>query len=144
VPDRNRLTSMRFALVLLLSACSVLAADATQEVSAALDAWKSAVLKGDAATLDKLYHKDLTYTHSSALVESKPIAIASATKPGKLSKAIALRDVKIRVYGSTAVVNAKGDFTNAADTTNHLELLMVWMKSPAGWQLLARQATKLP
>ena len=135
---------MKLVLVLLVSACSVFAADATQEVSAAIDAWKNAVLKGDAATLEKIYHKDLTYTHSSALVESKPIAIASATKPGNLSKAINLHDVKIRVYGSTAIVNAKGDFTNATDTTNHLELLMVWMKSPAGWQLLARQATKLP
>ena len=135
---------MKLALALLLSIVPVFAADATQEVSAALETWKSAMLKGDAATLDKLYHKDLTYTHSSAMVETKPIAIASATKPGSLSKAIDLKDVKIRVYGSTAIVNAKGDFTNAAGTTNHLELLLVWLKSPGGWQLLARQATKLP
>lgn len=135
---------MKTVLMLLVCAISVLAADATQEVSAAIANWKTAMLKGDAAALDRLYHKDLTYTHSSALMETKPVAIAAATKAGNLSKGIDLRDVKVRVYGDTAIVNAKGDFTNAANTVSHLEVLMVWMKSPSGWQLVARQATKLP
>jgi ketosteroid isomerase-like protein len=135
---------MKLALALLLLALPVLAADPAAEITAAIEAWKTAMLKGDAAALDKLYHKDLTYTHSSATVETKSVAIASATRAGNLSKGIELRDIKVRPYGNTAIVNAKGDFTSANGTVNHLELLMVWMKSASGWQLVARQATKLP
>jgi ketosteroid isomerase-like protein len=135
---------MKLALALLCFLMPVLAADPAHEVSAAVEIWKAAMLKGDAATLEKLYHKDLTYTHSNAKVETKAESIAAATKPGNLAKAIELRDVSARVYGNTAIVNAKGNFTNAEGTVAHLELLMVWLKSPQGWQLLARQATKLP
>ena len=135
---------MKLALALLLLFVPAFAADATHEVSAALDTWKAAMLKGDAATLDKLYHKDLTYTHSGAKVETKTESIANATKAGSITKGIELKDPVIHVYGNTAIVSTKGDFTNATGAVSHLELLMVWLKSPQGWQLLARQATKLP
>lgn len=135
---------MKLALALLLLFVPAFAADNTKEIAATIEKWKSAMLKGDAAALDKLYHKDLTYTHSSALVENKAVAIASATKAGGLAKAIELRDTTTRVYGNTAIVETKGDFTNAAGVVNHLEVLLVWVKSPQGWQLVARQATKLP
>lgn len=135
---------MKLALALLLLFVPAFAADATHEVNAAVDTWKTAMLKGDAATLDKLYHKDLSYTHSSAKVEDKTEAIANATKAGSVAKAIEIRDQTAHVYGNTAIVRFKGDFTSATGTVNHLEMLMVWLKSPQGWQLLARQATKLP
>jgi ketosteroid isomerase-like protein len=135
---------MKLALALLLLFVPVFAADETHEMSGVLDTWKAAMLKGDAATLDKLYHKDLLYTHSSALVENKSAAIAAATKPGNLTKAIDLKDTTTHVYGNTAIVKTKADITNAAGGTVHVDLLMVWLKSPGGWQLVARQATKLP
>jgi ketosteroid isomerase-like protein len=135
---------MKLALALLLLFVPVFAADGNHEISGVLDTWKAAMLKGDAATLDKLYHKDLSYTHSSALVENKSVAIASATKAGNLTKAIDLKDPTTHVYGNTAIVKTKADITNAAGTVSHLDVLMVWLKSPQGWQLVARQATKLP
>ncbi len=135
---------MKFALSLLLLAAPVFAADASHEVSAALDSWKTAMLKGDAAALDRLYHKDLSYTHSSAKVENKAESIAAATKPGGIVKAIELSGTSTKVYGDTAIVRTKGDLTSATGDISHLELLMVWLKSPQGWQLLARQATKIP
>jgi hypothetical protein len=138
---------MKFALALSLLIVPAFAGDApapNKEIAALVDTWKTAMLKGDAAELEKLYHKDLTYEHSSGLTETKSQAIANATKAGNLSKAIEFSDLTTRVYGSTAIVKAKGDFTNAAGTTNHLDVLMVWLKSPQGWQLVARQSTKLP
>ena len=140
---QDRLTSMKTVLALLLILLPAFAADPSHEVSAAVETWKAAMLKGDAPGLEKLYHKDLTYTHSSGKTETKAEAIAAATKAGSLTKAIELKDVTTRVYGSTAIVTATGDFTNAAGTTTHLGLLLVWLKSPQGWQLVARQAAKL-
>ena len=71
---------MKKLLILLLLALPAFAADsskAEKDVLAALDAWKQAFLKNDAATLDKLYNKDLAYTHSSAKVQNKAEAIAA-------------------------------------------------------------------
>jgi ketosteroid isomerase-like protein len=135
---------MKIVLALLLLFVPVFAAEGTNEVTAVLDSWKTAMLKGDAATLEKLYHKDLSYTHSSALVENKSAAIAAATKSGNVTKAIDLKDTTTHVYGNTAIVKTKADITNAAGSTVHVDVLMVWLKAPQGWQLVARQATKLP
>lgn len=137
---------MKIALALLFLMIPAFAADsaASKEITSAVDTWKKAMLKGDAATLEKLYHDDLTYEHSSGKTETKAQAIAAATKPGSLSKAIEFSDMTTRVYGNTGIVKAKGDFTNASGATSHLDVLMVWLKSPQGWRLVARQSTKLP
>ena len=117
---------------------------AEKEVTAVMDAWKQAMVKGDAAVLEKLYHPDITYEHSTAKTELKAEAITNATSPGSDLKGLELRDISIRVFGNTAIVKSKGDFTTAAGVVNHLDTLMVWLKTGSGWQLVARQSTKLP
>ncbi len=136
---------MKTALALLLLCVPVFAAEtaASKEIAAAVDSWKQAMVKGDAAALDKLYHPDLTYVHSGGKYETKAEAIAAATKPGSLAKAVVVHSTAIRVYGNTGIVNAKVDITNAAGETSHLDLLLVWLKSPSGWQMTARHALKL-
>ncbi|HXJ44935.1 MAG TPA: nuclear transport factor 2 family protein [Bryobacteraceae bacterium] len=133
---------MKVLLLTFILALGAFAAEPGGELAPVLAAWKQAMLKGDAAALDKLYHKDLTYVHSSAKMENKAEAIAAATKSA--SKAIEYHDVTTRMLGSTAIVRGKFDLTNAQNVTSKLEILMVWTKSGAGWQLVARQATKLP
>jgi ketosteroid isomerase-like protein len=138
---------MKTVLTLLLLALPAFAADsskADKDILAALDTWKQAMLKGDAATLDKLYHKDLVYTHSTAKVEMKAECIENATKPSGVSKGIEMHDITTHVYGNTAILKGKFDMISAEGVLNHLDVLMVWMKSPQGWQILARQATKIP
>jgi ketosteroid isomerase-like protein len=138
---------MKTAFTLLLLVLPAFAADSPKtgkDVLATLDTWKQAMLKGDAGTLDKLYHKDLAYTHSSAKTETKTESIANATKPGAIYKALEFHDLTTHVYGNTATVKGKFDITNGEGTLSHLDVLMVWLKSPQGWQLVARQAVKLP
>ena len=64
---------MKTAIAALLLFCSSMfaAGNADKDVLAAIDAWKEAVLKGDAAALGKLYHDDLAYTHSNAMTQNK-------------------------------------------------------------------------
>ena len=131
-------------LLLALAAVAAATAQADKDVLSAVNTWKQAMLKGDAATLDKLYHKDLVYTHSTAKVEMKAECIHNATKPDGISKGIEIHDLTAHIYGNTAIVKGKFDMISAAGVMNHLDVLMVWIKSPQGWQLLARQATKIP
>ena len=134
---------MKTLLLSLVLAAGALAADQPGgEIAPVLASWKQALLKGDAAALDKLYHKDLTYVHSSAKMETKAEAIAASSK--SIPKAFDVHDLTTRVYGNTAIVRGKYDLTNAQDGVSKLEILTVWIKTGSNWQLVARQATKLP
>ena len=137
----------RILAVALLLAIPLLAADSSpksdKEITGAIDTWKQAMLKGDAATLDRIYSNDLTYEHSSGKTETKTEAIANATKPDGIAKAIEFHNPTIRFYGNTAVVKGLADFTNHSGAVSHLDVLMVWIKSGPTWQLVARQSTKV-
>ncbi|HKD09398.1 MAG TPA: nuclear transport factor 2 family protein [Bryobacteraceae bacterium] len=139
---------MKFALAALLFALTLAAAGpdarSEKELTQTLETWRTAMLKGDAATLGRLYHPDLNYVHSSAKNETKAESIQNATKPDGIAKAIDLHQPTIHIYGDTAIVKATADFTSHAGAVSHLDILMVWTKTPSGWQLLARHATKIP
>ena len=120
---------------------------AEKEVLAAMDAWKQATIKKDGAALDKLLHPDLTYSHSSAMNQTKDEVIKSVTTGKASVESITFSDTTVRVYGKTALVKGKVDIVNNTDGKSspaHLNILHVWVKGPQGWQMVARQATRLP
>ena len=66
------------AFVFIAAARPALAANPGEKaVLAALDAWKEAMLKKDRAALEKIFHPELTYSHSSATVQDKAQAITA-------------------------------------------------------------------
>jgi ketosteroid isomerase-like protein len=134
-----------FCCALLLSAAEN-GSKTEKEVLAAMDAWKQATMKKDRAALEKLLHEDLTYSHSNAHNESKADVIKSVTTGKATVEAIDFSDTTVRVYGNTALVKGKVDIRNNTDgksTVANLNILHVWLKSSKGWQLVARQATRL-
>lgn len=134
-------------VVLFLAAIAQAAAPkAEQEVLAAMQSWKQGMLKRDAATLDKIFHADLTYSHSNGRTETKAEAIEAASKGAAVAESIEILEQNVRTYGNTALVKAKIDIknvTNGQATLLHLSVLHVWLKTPKGWQLVARQSTRL-
>ena len=136
---------------LLLSA-SVLAAAGSEskdqkDVLVAMDAWKHATMKKDGVALAKLFHPDLSYTHSSGKNETKAEAIKSVTTGAATVEAIDFKDTTVRVFGHTALVKGKVDIRNSTDgkaTTANLDILHVWIKGSDGWQMVGRQAIRLP
>jgi ketosteroid isomerase-like protein len=135
---------MKATLLAFLLAVAAFAADnsVSGPLGPTLESWRQAMLHKDAATLEKLYHKDLVYTHSSALTENKSQAIAAVVKAPP--KVVTIHSADTHVYGNTATVKAKIDITNAQDAASKLDILMVFVKTGSDWQLVARQATKLP
>jgi ketosteroid isomerase-like protein len=120
---------------------------AEKDVLAAMDAWKQATIKKDGAALDKLLHPDLTYSHSSAMTQTKADVIKAVTTGKATVEDITFSDTTVRVYGNTALVKGKVDIVNNTDgksTPAHLNILHVWIKGQHGWQMVARQATRLP
>jgi ketosteroid isomerase-like protein len=137
-------------ILLLFSAAILSAANpdpkTEKEVLAALEAYKQAMIKRDAAALSKILGDDLTYTHSSNLHQDKA-AVLESLKGNSVVEAIDFKDLKVRVYGNSAVVTGDVDFRNNAAgvvTVSKLNVLHVLVKGPQGWQLVARQATRYP
>lgn len=133
---------------LLSSVMLYAAADSKPEkdVLAAMDAWKQATMNKDRGALEKLLHNDLTYSHSSGHSQTKAEVIQSVTSGKSTVEAIDFSDTTVRVYGNAALVRGKVDIRNSTDgksTTANLNILHVWVKGPQGWQMVARQATRL-
>lgn len=130
-------------LLLFATAASLFAADPKADVLAAMETWKQAILKKDAAALDRLLHPDLTYSHSDGRTETK----ADILKALPNTQSIKIGDSSVRVYGNTVLVKGPMEFVNNAangtTTTVNLSVLQVWLKGSKGWQLVARQSTRL-
>ncbi len=117
-------------------------------VMATLEAMAQATMKKDIATLDKIYHPDLTYSHSSAMLQNKAEVLKAAAGPA-VTESMTFHDSTIRVYGNVALVRGGDELRNGtpgAMHDNHLNILWVLVKGPGphGWQIVARQTTRLP
>ncbi|MBC8007788.1 MAG: nuclear transport factor 2 family protein [Prolixibacteraceae bacterium] len=140
--------NLLFGILGCAVALSAAASDPSAEKSvlAAMDAWKKATMSKDGTALEKLLHKDLTYSHSNGRNETKADVMQSVTGGKSTVEAIDFADTTVRVYGKTALVKGKVDIRNNADgksTTAHLDILHVWVNESKGWQLVGRQATRL-
>ena len=131
-------------LLVLAAAASLSAADPKADVLAAMESWKQAVLAKDTAALDRLLHPDVTYSHSDGRTQTKADVLAS---PGN-TQSIKFGENSVRIYGDTALIKGPAEFVNiganGTTTTINLNVLYVWLKGPKGWQLVARQSTRLP
>lgn len=133
-------------LAVLWSFAAVVSAGAKsameEEVTAAINAWRQAMLTHDVAAMNKLLHPDITYCHSSGITQDKATVLA---KVGG-SASFEYIDTTIRIHGNVALVKNVTDMRSAAtkDTPNRLNVLYVWVKGADGWQMIARHPIKLP
>ena len=141
----KRTTQLSIFLV-ALGTC-LIAAEPSASVQKAIEnagkEWTTAVLKADKATLDKLLSPDLSYTHSSAKTQTKEEFLKDVSGTTTY-KSIEFADTKMRQYGNTVVVTHTGIFTTEQTGVSHLYITEVWAKQGSNWQLVSRQATKLP
>lgn len=135
---------MKFIVSMLL--CAGLMHAGTQEdmIMKCVQDFATAVLKKDKATLTKLMADDVMYSHSNALLETKAQALAAFEK-AKYEK-FEYKAQTIHIYGNTAVVRGDVEILNTASNPAPLKLniMQVWVKGKSGWQMVARQSTRLP
>lgn len=136
--------SMTFVVVLLF-ATSLYAAVPTaaeeKEVLAAMNAFAEAVAKHDVAALQKIMHDELVYSHSDTRAQTKADLIKEAQE-GRGPGGIALADPKVHIYGSTAIIRGRVGGGARGVQANSPYAVAVWVKGPAGWQVVARTATR--
>ncbi|MDB5636522.1 MAG: hypothetical protein JWP51_1430 [Bradyrhizobium sp.] len=151
--NRRQLILPALAIGLLsvvpLSMVPAFAASADEDaVAKNLEAFRTAQAAANAEALAALCAPELSYSHSSGVIEDKATFIANATNGKSKWLSLEYRDPKIRVVGPAAIVrfNWVGEQEAVADgkkSATNLHILMNWQKQGAEWKLLSRSATKL-
>jgi hypothetical protein len=118
-----------------------------KEVITAVEQWKQAALSKSRSALEAILHDDLSYGHTTGEVLNKAQTLERGLAVQQSFTAIDLGGQQVRVYGNVALVTQTIAFHVSKDGTQsvaNLGGLDVWIKGHHGWQLLARQLTRLP
>ena|SRR5437764_15479264 len=140
---------MRYILSICLVFVSAIALAQVDTVSLkeAMSNLDHALISKDEKALVQLLHNDVSYGHSNGWVQSKA-DIVNDLKSGKLVYTkldkINVTVVAINKDWATARINSNAEgIVNGNPFQFKLHILQVWLKTKTGWQLFARQSTKL-
>ena len=119
----------------------------THQVLALEDQRYDAMVAGDFDRFAQLCHPDLTYTHSSAVVDSLSSYLSKCREGYYVYHQVDHPVSAAAVYGDTALVFGQmlADIT-AGGVRKQLDTvcLAVWLRTGDGWRLLAYQPTARP
>jgi hypothetical protein len=107
-----------------------------------------ALVKQDAAVLDRLWSNDLVFTFPSGKVSTKAQRLAGQ-KPLDQAAAQSTNtndQVNVHLYGDTAVVTVLSTWKGKAGTEQYSEQYQathVWVKQQGRWQLVAAHVSQL-
>jgi hypothetical protein len=115
-------------------------------VTQAVEALRKAVFDKSKGDLDKLAAEQLSYGHSSAVVQNKAEFIDGVMNRKATLKSLTFPELKVTLAGNNAIARHRYVQESEQDgkTTNvDIGILEVWTKQDGGWKLLARQGFKL-
>jgi len=138
-------------VVMMTAGASTFSAQGQADQKAVMDTLElmaKATISKDIPTLEKIYGDDVTYSHSSAQTQTKAEVI-DGVKGNNVAVFMNFSEMTVRVYGNVALAKGICDFRNGppnAITDNHLNILWVLVRrapGPLGWQIVARQTTRI-
>lgn len=145
---------MSIRIASLALACAVLAtpvlaqstADPAEAVKQAELARFRAMTTNDLPALEASLGDDLIYTHSSASVDTKASYVGSIRSGALKYVSVEPSEMKVRVYGTTAVITAMAKVTsisNGQTMNNQLRYTDVWVLRDGRWQMVGWQSTRM-
>jgi len=105
-----------------------------------------AVVKADIATLDKYTSDDYVLINMNGHMAGKSEMIEGFKSGSSKLTSEELSDLKVRVYGNTAVVTGKADVKGTlggADATGQILFTRVYVKKDGRWQSTSLQQTRV-
>jgi ketosteroid isomerase-like protein len=108
------------------------------------DAWVNAILTKDFNVLNHVMADDFTGISPNGYPYTKQEAIADLQSGSYVVKSMALDQVKVRIFGDTALVtyyqNEKSKY-GQEDCSGRYAFTDVWAKRDGSWQAVASQGT---
>jgi len=132
----------------LLAGASLFAQSSDEkEVAGRVESLRKAMIAADKSALEELTAGQLSYGHSSGLVEDKAAFIDEFVTGKSVFTSITLADQTIKIAGNVAIVRhhltAETNNKNVPGKAD-IVVLLIWQKQNGQWKLLARQAAKIP
>ena len=118
-----------------------------KEIADRVETLRKALLSPDKTTLEELVADELSYGHSTGLIEDKAAFVDDLIKGKTVFTSIDLSNQTIKIAGDVAIVRHRMMAAlNSNNTPSKVDIiiLMIWQKQNSKWKLLARQAAKIP
>jgi len=137
---------MKVRLTIVVLLISFFSFGQTSYLRAAVAKLDKALIEKDTAILKQLLHDNVTYGHSNGWVETKADVLKDLTS-GKLVYHTIKPDSstwKTEVNWASRRSKTRVEVSlNGNRMDLNLHVLEVWLKTNKGWQLIARQSTKV-
>lgn len=107
--------------------------------------WVGAIVKKDAATLDRLLAQEFNGTSPTAHVYSKAMAIDDLTRGTYVVESMNLDEISVNSYGDVAVAFASQEEKSryaGQDVSGHYHYTDVWVRKDGRWQAVASHGTR--
>ena len=117
---------------------------AQQELIKLENAWSEAVVKQDAAALERLYASEYLSTDPEGATFNKTQDIANVKTGAFKMTAYKLEDLKVNIYGETAVVTGRNTIKatyQGKDVSGAYRFTDVFVKRSGQWQCVATQGS---
>ncbi len=135
-----------FFIFLISTTVSIAQSKKEAQVNAAVEQLKLAMVSGERSALESIASDQLSYGHSSGLVETKAQFVEKIASGSSDFVTIELKNQTVTVSGNTAILRHElHATTNDSNKPGevHLRVMLVFQKQGKEWKLLGRQAVKL-
>jgi hypothetical protein len=142
----NRIALMLIILSLLVVPLAWSQGNAEQQIKKATDELRAAMFKADTNSLEKLLADDYTAIHGDGSLVTKAQEIESLKSGALKYETSDVQDLKIRVYGHTAVTTSLASFkgvTSGKPRSGTNRSTRVWVKQNGAWRSVAFQTTRV-
>ena len=135
-----------FVLPFVFNAKAQNDSDPKMQVMMKMLSLKNALISKDSVSLSSLLSDDLTYAHSTGVVQTKAQLIRDVISGTQDYKTIEPSDMNVRIYDNASVVTTKlkVNVVSAGKTLDlNMYVTLTWVKTNGDWKLVARESVKL-
>lgn len=134
------------ALMIMTASVSALGQEAERELRQLEDQIADAVVRRDAAFVDRVWAEEFVYTGVRGEVKSKTDILAELKSGDLQFDLLKFDDVRVQVYGDAAVATGRATTkgrSKQGEISGEFRYTRVYVKRRGAWQLVAFQGTPL-
>jgi ketosteroid isomerase-like protein len=120
--------------------------EAHKEIEALEMQWRQAQLNNDVSVMDRLLAEDYIGISANGTIETKAEALALRRAGTLHITSLDLNDMKVRIYGDTAVVTSRADLTGtngSRDISGKYRYTRVYNRRLGQWKIVSFEASRM-
>ncbi len=134
-----------FSLFFLI-AINIISSQSEKELMKSDSLWNSLRLSGDYKNLSSLLSDDWILIHSDGRIQQKEDYLSDLSSRSRQNGEIFNKDVQIRTYGNTAVINGmsiQSGISNGVPWSGKFRFTRVWIFQNSKWVMISSHSSRL-